>query len=175
MKRHQSSAERILVLGLAISFAAAISCEDPTFPVVVETPVIDRDTTTIRLGGTVDITDGIRKFKNVHVYGTLTYHTEFFDDLARASERTSAGRIGVFLNPQLQFKRVDDYQGVSQSWHAGGKSYDILPLQENGTAMTHKKYQLWGIPNIAFVNIEFLIQRSGVLVHNIWVSYEYPD
>ena len=106
--------------------------------------------------------------------GKLTYFTTFFADLDSA-QIGPAQRVGVSLDLRLEFQRINDYQGVSQHWHAGGKSYDVLDLEEDGTAMTHKMYQLWGIPNIAFVNVEYLISRVDIRIHNIWVSYEYPD
>lgn len=165
----------VTLAAIAMTCAAATSCNESIPSVFINDPVRSSDTTTVPLGGTVDITDGIRYFRNVQVYGTLTYHTNFFDDLERAQEVVNGGRVGVFLSVQLWFKRLDDYQGVSQNWHAGGKSYEVLELQPDGTAMTYRQYQLWGVEGTAFVNTEFLIQRSDVRLHSIWISYEYPD
>ena len=154
---------------------ASLACEETLSPVVGDVPAPASDSTTVALGGTVDIIDGIRYYKDVHVEGTLTYCTEFFDEPQGSETRSWGGRVGVSLHVALRFRRINDYQGVTQNWHAGGKSYDILDLQDDGSAMTHKVYQLWGVANSVFVNIEFLVQRSDVRVHNIWTSYAYPD
>ena len=163
------------VIALAGMFLlGSAGCDEVVTPIVVHNPAESVDGTTIVVGGNVDITDGTRRFRDVHVNGTLTYFTIFVADLARAQDEP-AERIGVSLDLRLEFQRINDYQGVSQYWHAGGKSYDVLDLEEDGTAMTHKMYQLWGISNIAFVNVEYRISRVDIRVHNIWVSYEYPD
>jgi hypothetical protein len=166
---------RVVILLASVVLVAVLGCEESITPIIVEPSRTVTDSAVVPLGGSVDITDGIRNFRSVHVVGTLTYYTTFFDDLARSEEGSSKGRVGVFLHVQFQFQRINDYQGVSQNWHAGGKSYDVLDLREDGSALVHKQYQLWGITNIAFVNVEFLILRSDVRIHNIWISYEYPE
>lgn len=152
----------------------SLACEETLSPVLGDVPAPVSDSTTVALGGTVDIIDGIRYYKGVHVEGTLTYYTEFFDESQGSEILSRGGRVGVSLHVALRFRRINDYQGVTQNWHAGGKSYDILDLRDDGTAMTHKIYQLWGVANSVFVNMEFLVQRSDVRVHNIWISYTYP-
>lgn len=150
---------------------ASLACEETLSPVVVNSSATFSDSTTVIIGGTVDIIDGIRYYTGVHVEGTLTYYTEFFDEREESEARSAGGLVGVSLHVALRFRRINDYQGVTQKWHAGGKTYEILGLRGDGTAMTHKIYQLWGVEGNAFVNIEFLVQRSGVQVHNIWISY----
>jgi len=155
----------------SVCLLASLACEEPLVPVVADSPATVSDSTTVTLGGTVDIIDGIRYYYGVHVEGTLTYYTELFDKPEEPETPQVGGRVGVYLHVALRFRRINDYQGVTQNWHAGGKSYEILDLRSDGTAMTHRIYQLWDVANSAFVNIEFLVQRSGVRVHNIWISY----
>ncbi len=159
---------------LSILVVGSFGCEEVVTPLRLDGGQEIPDSTTVPVGGSVDIIDGTRYYRNVHVVGRLTYHTDLVDELAR-SQGGTLGRIGVSLNLQLTFQRIDDYQGVSQYWHAGGKSYDLLELAEDGTAMIHKRYQLFGVTGlIAFVNVEYHISRVDVWVHSIWVSYEYP-
>ena len=159
---------------VSVFLTGAFACEEPLSPVIVQPAGESSDSLTIPLGGTVDISDGLRNYRNVHIEGTLTYHTNFFDGLERSGGSTGGGRVGVFLHVAVKFRR-EDPQGVSQNWHAGGKSYEILDVREDGTAMTSKKYQVWGVEERTFVNMEFLIQRSDVRINCLWISYEYPD
>lgn len=153
---------------LSALLLALLACEETLLPMEGGPPPTASDSVTIPLGGYIDFTDGIRYYRDVHVEGTLTYHTTFFDEAGRSE-------VGVFLHVAMKFRRTNDYQGITQNWHAGGKSNNILRLGEDGTALTHKFYQLWGVANSVFVNMEFLIQQSDVRVHSIWVTYEYPD
>lgn len=152
---------------------ASFACEEPLDPIIAGKSLEHSDSLTFTFGGTVDIIDGIRYYRNVQVQGTLAYSTTFFDEASGIEEQIDSNTVGVSLFVTMWFKRSDDYQGVSQYWHAGGKSYELLSLAQDGTAMTHRRYLLGGVENTAFVNIEYLIERSDVLIHNIWISYEY--
>jgi len=155
----------------SLCLLASVACEEPLVPAVADSSATVSDSSTVPIGGTVDIIDGFRYYYGVLVEGTLTYYTEFFDEPGDSAAPPVGGRVGVSLHVELRFRRINDYQGVTQKWHADGKSYEILDLRSDGTAMTHKIYQLWNVAGSVFVNIEFLVQRSGVRVHNIWMSY----
>jgi hypothetical protein len=165
---------RAIRIVAAVCVLGPLACEDPITPVISPPPVLPSDSLTFGFGGLVDIHSGIRYYRNVHVEGTLTYFLTFSDTSNTTGELTSPRTVGVFLFAKMSFRRDHDYQGVSQDWHAGGKSYEDLPIADDGRAMTLRLYQLMGIENTAFINIEFLVQNSKVYINSIWVTYEFP-
>jgi hypothetical protein len=154
---------------------ALLGCEEPLPPVIEGVAPQFSDSTTVPLGGTVDLKDGIRQYRGVQIRGTLTFYLNFFDVPADIHKGMAGGQVGVYINVQMEFQRINDYQGVTQRWHAGGKSYDLVPLQNDGTALLQKRYEMGDTVDKTYVNIEFLILRPVVRVHNLWISYEYPD
>ena len=158
-------------------FAAAciwmIGCQDETAtPVsggVPPTPQENPDSAVFT--ETIDLTVGVQVFRNVDVMGTIRFAITPAADSVSAGKRAGAKPYDVFIHTEMRFRRSQDYT-MAQSWSAGGKSGDRVILDEGTMALLTKSYQIWSIPNEAYINIIYGVTLTSVGVRVLWVSYE---
>ena len=160
---------------LAAVSVVAIACQDETNPPVASDArvTIPESPDSVGFTDVIDLTVGVQQYRNVDVMGTLWFFVTPVIDSAQSEKRAGPIPYDVFIYTEMRFRRNQDYT-MYQSWTAGGKSGDRLMLAAGSTVSLQKFYQIWSIPNEAYINITFLVTPSSVDVHALWVSYEPP-
>ena len=149
-----------------------IGCEDQTTQPISGggSPLLPVNPDSSVFTETIDLTVGVQVFHSVDVQGTIWFE---ITPAADSSAGTPATRkpYDVFIHTEMTFRRSQDYT-MAQDWRAGGKSGDRMMLEEGSMAMLFKSYQIWAIPNEAYINVIYGVTPASVGLRILWVSYE---
>ena len=151
----------------------ALGCQDEEMPPVFSgaPPVQESQSDSAVFTETVDLIVGAQVFRSVDVIGTIHFAITPAADSVIAGKRAATKPYEVFVHTEMRFRRSQDYT-MTQSWSAGGKSGDRVMLDEGTMALLTKSYQIWSIPNEAYINITYGVTLTSVGLRILWVSYE---
>ncbi len=173
------SSDRRKTVRVSIVLLAVVSCvwglgcdnEVPTPVSATPLPITLERPDSVVFTEIIDLTVGAQTFRSVDVIGTILFEITPSADTVAAAKRTGPAAYDVFINTEMRFRRSQDYT-MAQNWKAGGKSADRVMIETGSITTLRKSYQIWSIPNEAYINITYGITPTSVNLRILWVSYE---